>query len=57
MKKNVNFGRVAKISAACAVIVMLGLTGCNDKKQAAAKAEDKAIRIEGAFRGEEEARF
>ena len=28
MKKIVNFGRVAKISAACAAIAMLGLTGC-----------------------------
>lgn len=57
MKKIINFGSVAKISAAFAAIAMLGLTGCNDKKQAAAKPEDNTIRIEGAFRGEEEARF
>ena len=59
MKKLTNFGSVAKISAAFASIAILGLTGCNDKKAAsgAKKAEDNTIRIEGAFRGEEEARF
>lgn len=56
MKRISKVGTVAKMTAACAAIVALGLTGCNEKKTAA-KAEDNTIRIEGAFRGEEEARF
>lgn len=50
MKRISKVGTVAKMTAACAAIVALGLTGCNEKKTAA-KAEDNTIRIEGAFRG------
>ena len=58
MKKIEKFGSVAKIAAAFGFAALLMVnTGCNEKKQAAPKAEDNTIRIEGAFRGEEEARF
>ncbi|MBR4599469.1 MAG: hypothetical protein IKO39_05415 [Treponema sp.] len=56
MKRISKIGTVAKFSAAFAVLALLSLTGCNEKKQAA-KTDDGSIRIEGAFRGEEEARF
>ncbi|MCR5725022.1 MAG: extracellular solute-binding protein [Treponema sp.] len=52
MNKIVMFGACALGAAA----LLAGTTGCNkDKPQV--KADDGSIRVEGAFRGEEEARF
>ena len=61
MKKSLIANGVVFLSA-CALATMV--TACGGKTASApsadsgkAKAEDKTIRIEGAFRGEEEARF
>ena len=51
MKKIMNRGVVAHCAALCAVASMLFVS------TGAAKADDGTIRIEGSFRGEEEARF
>lgn len=57
MKKITKSGSVAKIAAVCGMAALLVLnTACNEKKTAA-KADDGTVRIEGSFRGEEEARF
>ena len=52
MKKSVLIGG----AVAGAVALLAVTTGCNEKKQNA-KADDGIVRIEGAFRGEDEARF
>ncbi len=61
MKKSM-FTKAVLVLSASALVMMV--TGCGGKggesssgSSGKAKAEDKTIRIEGAFRGEEEARF
>ncbi|WP_191017985.1 ABC transporter substrate-binding protein [Treponema zioleckii] len=57
MKKKVCVRTASKVAVAFGMSALLALSvGCNEKKTAA-KVDDGTIRIEGAFRGEEEARF
>ena len=58
MKKFGKFASAAKIASGFALAsLLLVATGCNEKKTTEAKADNGIVRIEGAFRGEEEARF